>query len=57
MCCLVLFESVEDRAYEVLEKKGLNVIPYLRRAVISLINFTHLGSDIYIYIYITYGAS
>ncbi|XP_078149747.1 monoterpene synthase 8, chloroplastic-like [Carex rostrata] len=32
MCILALFNMVEDRGSEVLKEKGLNVIPYLRRA-------------------------
>ncbi|KAJ3697489.1 hypothetical protein LUZ61_001194 [Rhynchospora tenuis] len=35
MCCLALFDTVESDAYEVLEKKGLNVTQILRRAVIT----------------------
>jgi F0F1-type ATP synthase membrane subunit a len=42
MCCLALFESVDSQANEVLEKKGLNVTPYLRRAVIILIFHTSI---------------
>ncbi|KAJ4762472.1 Terpene synthase [Rhynchospora pubera] len=32
MCCLALFDTVESDAHDVLEKKGLNVTPILRRA-------------------------
>ncbi|XP_078150187.1 monoterpene synthase 8, chloroplastic-like [Carex rostrata] len=32
MCILALFNTVEDQGNEVLKEKGLNVIPYLRRA-------------------------
>ncbi|KAJ3697484.1 hypothetical protein LUZ61_001189 [Rhynchospora tenuis] len=36
MCCLALFDRVEGHACEVLEKKGLNVTPILRRALKDL---------------------
>ncbi|KAJ3697488.1 hypothetical protein LUZ61_001193 [Rhynchospora tenuis] len=36
MCCLALFDTVQGHACEVLEKKGLNVTPILKRALKDL---------------------
>lgn len=39
MCFLALINTLNNSAYEVLKEKGLNIIPYLRRAVISYFFF------------------